>query len=138
MKKAKHTENLYGIYFCKKKALDIYDFCFLKNENGTATIPLGETLFSIIESVDFLRETKNINSSKLDEYFSDKKYNLKRIFLFCKIDISEIERLEKIKEFVTECSNNKDMCKIESLANLGYNNFFQIIINLINIIINLG
>lgn len=118
MKSNQYNDNLYGIYFCKNKNYEVYDFCFLKNENGTATIPLGETLFSIIESVDFLRETKNINSSKLDEYFSDKKYNLKRIFLFCKIDISEIERLEKIREFISKCSDNDEMCNIKSLANL--------------------
>lgn len=119
MKSNQYNDNLYGIYFCKNKNYEVYDFCFLKNENGFAKIPLGEILFYIIESVDFLSNMiKKMDSSKLDDYFSDKKYNLKRIFLSCKIDLIEIKRLEKIKEFVTECSNNKDMCKIESLANL--------------------
>lgn len=118
MKKAIYTKNLCGVYFCKKETLDIYDFCFLKDENAAAIIPLGETLFTIIESVDFLREIKNVSSSKLDEYFSDKKYNLKKIFLSCKIDISETERLEKIKEFVSKCSDNEEMCNIKFLADL--------------------
>lgn len=119
MKSTQFNDNLYGIYFCKDENYEIYDFCFLKDENGSAKIPLGEILFYIIESVEFLSNMiKNVDSLKLDNYFSDKKYNLKRIFLSCKIDSIEIKRLEKIKEFVAECSNNKDMCKIESLSNL--------------------
>lgn len=54
MKSNQYNDNLYGIYFCKNKNYEVYDFCFLKNENGFAKIPLGEILFYIIESVDFL------------------------------------------------------------------------------------
>lgn len=116
------AENRFGITVVKDgRSCSIYEE--YHNGNLTVKTPLGELLFTAVEAIEYFNE-KYINASacdeihELDNFFIDKEYDLSHVFSdFC-IDILEIKRLTKIKDFLTLCSGSKHMCNTAYVKDL--------------------
>lgn len=111
----------YGIYISSDDATAYdycFDYCFINN--GVTKLPLGEILFNIIESIDILSlyVQEQISGTEYDNYFAMKQYNIKSIIASCNNDVSEIKRLERIRDYIYLCSQNEDMCSLAYLTSL--------------------
>lgn len=123
MKKIKpYSEKTYGVTISK---VDGKTAVFEEYQNNDVTIklPLGELLFNIIEAIDFLNKIaqKSISmddKKTFDEYFYSKEYNLEKVFTDCVIDIVEIKRLCRIRDFLNLCAQNKERSNHNFLKSL--------------------
>lgn len=108
--------------------VNVLDNLCLSNYN----IPLGEILFSIIDCInifsDIAKHSSNVELSdyekekycieKLKEYFYDKQYDFTFYFQRMKIDILEVNRLKRIKDFIDMCVQNNEYKNLTYLKDL--------------------
>lgn len=112
----KNPNEGYGIFYSSSiDRTTTYDYI-----SNSLKIPLGELLFSTIESIDLLNEIVFNNKqaeleSRLKKHFSEKEYDLSPIFMKFKLTIKEIKRIERIRDFLEICSNNYSICNQLSL-----------------------
>lgn len=104
----------YGIRYSEKNnTTNIEDYI----PNLSISLPLGELLLTVIELIDlFENELNENNISKIyKDYFKDKYYDLSSILTLSKIDILEIKRLSRIRDYVSLCLENQTYCNVSHL-----------------------
>lgn len=88
--------------------------------SNSLKMPLGEILFNIIESIDLLsgivfNDQQHELEHIIKNHFSEKAYDLSPLFLKFKINIEELKRLERIRDYLEICSSNYSVCTKLSL-----------------------
>lgn len=83
--------------------------------SGTYILPFGETLFSIIENIDFINDVIVKKGTVGDRYLLKEKLNFINDI---KTDLKEINRLLRIKDYLKLCCDNANYCSVESLYHL--------------------
>lgn len=112
------NDKYFGIeYLYKDKTRTIND-CF---SNGIK-LPLGEAMLTIIESIDFMTSVLNSKiediSHSYHQYFTNRNYDLTELIINNEIDAIEIEKLNKIKEYIEICNNGKEIFCTDSIETL--------------------
>lgn len=118
MKKVSFENNTYGISYIYDEGNSVIKDSLY---NGTVLLPLGEALFSIIEGINIinqiaLKDNKNLKEN-IDRYLSERNCNLNLLQRY-EVDIIEVKRLIRIKDFLKLCTENPKYCCVESVESL--------------------
>ena len=111
----KNPDEGYGVFYSSIDRTITNDYI-----SNSLKLPLGEILFNIIESIDLLsgivfNDQQNELEHIIKNHFSEKAYDLSPLFLKFKINIEELKRLERIRDYLEICSSNYSVCTNLSL-----------------------
>lgn len=95
------------------------------NKNFFLTLPIGELLFTVLEFLELLPSfDDNLTDDKLYNFFAEREYDLSMFFSDFKNlarglsswgDESELIKLNRIKDYLELCVNNKRLFSVENL-----------------------
>lgn len=124
MRAISHTsDKSFGVKICKSKETGTSHQDVFKNKNSSITVPFGELLFSIIESIDLLEvitftSSEKINQKVYSDYFFNKEYDLTQVFIESNLDKLEVVKLKQIRNFLEKCNDDKSFCSNDYLKAL--------------------
>lgn len=127
--------------FLESSKVKSYSVIFSKSLNGstiisekfeydglTINLTLGELLFTVMESQEVLQQLMTENgdrndTSAIDEYFSDKEYNLRDFLMSFNIDKTELKEINEVNRYLNEIVENRINYNYDTLRNLFYSIF---------------
>ena len=93
-----------------------------QHDGMTIRLPLGELLFTVVESFGIMLNGSEQNSN-LDSFFSDREYNLTKFFCDFSFDKNEAKRIVQIVNYLETIAISKKIFNHYTLKNL----FFTIL-----------
>ena len=93
-----------------------------QHDGMTIRLPLGELLFTVVESFGIMLNGSEQNSN-LDSFFSDREYNLTKFFCDFSFDKNEAKRIVQIVNYLETIAIGKKIFNHYTLKNL----FFTIL-----------
>ena len=93
-----------------------------QHDGMTIRLPLGELLFTVVESFGIMLNGSEQNSN-LDSFFSDREYNLTKFFCDFSFDKNEAKRIVQIVDYLETIAISKKLFNHYTLKNL----FFTIL-----------
>ncbi|MCH5296033.1 MAG: hypothetical protein J1E85_00015 [Ruminococcus sp.] len=106
-------KNEFGIYYRKGKTQ-----IHIKDNLSGFSLPVGEILFGVLENVAILKSAFQCKSDLIiKKAFKYYKYNLYSIIKKFELNVTELERLQRLKYYLDLCCINPAYCTVSQLEN---------------------